>query len=349
MKQFKFFLLAFALFTACNTAVNPDKQPNEGAITVANYFNYPNPPAIKTGGVRMIPIETPKGTFKVWTKQIGNNPTIKVLLLHGGPALTHEYFESFESYFPKSGIEFYYYNQLGSAYSEQPKDTTLWNLPRFVEEVEQVRKALGLTKDNFYLLGQSWGGILAMQYALKYQQNLKGLIISNMMPSFPEYAAYNLLLRNQLRKSLLDTLERYEKAGKYFDPEYQNLVFAEYYTKHICRMPVPDWPEPVLRSFSRLNQQIYVQMQGPSEFVPGGNLAGWDVTKELHAITVPTLSIGAKYDTMDPKAMEKISQTVQKGRYLYCPTGSHLCMWDDQEVYFKGVLQFLYDVDSGKF
>ena len=169
------------------------------------------------------------------------------------------------------------------------------------------------------------------------------------MPSFPDYAAYNLFLRNQLRKTLLDTLERYEKAGKYFDPKYQELVFAEYYTKHICRMPVQDWPEPVIRSFNHLNQQIYVQMQGPSEFVPGGNLAGWNVTNQLQTLTTPTLSIGAKYDTMDPKAMEKISQTVQKGRYLYCPNGSHLSMWDDQKTYFEGVLQFLQDVDSGKF
>jgi proline iminopeptidase len=127
----------------------------------------------------MIPIKTALGTFKVWTKRFGNNPTIKILVLHGGPALTHEYLESFESFFPKEGFEFYEYDQLGSYYSDQPKDTSLWTLARFTEEVEQVRIALGLNKDNFYLLGQSWGGILAMEYALKYQQNLKGLIISN--------------------------------------------------------------------------------------------------------------------------------------------------------------------------
>ena len=121
----------------------------------------------------MIPIKTPKGTFKVWTKRIGNNPKIKVLLLHGGPGLTHELYESFEGYLPKEGIEFIYYDQLGSYYSDQPKDKSLWTNERFVEEVEQVRIALGLNKDNFYVLGQSWGGILAMDYALKYQKNYK--------------------------------------------------------------------------------------------------------------------------------------------------------------------------------
>ena len=143
------------------------------------------------GGIKMIPITTPKGEFKVWTKRVGNNPTMKVLLLHGGPGMTHEIYECFDGYFPQENIEYYYYDQLGSYYSDQPKDLSLWELDRFVEEVEQVRIALGLNKDNFYLYGQSWGGILGMQYALKYQEHLKGLIISNMVASIPEYQEYS--------------------------------------------------------------------------------------------------------------------------------------------------------------
>ena len=121
---------------------------------------------VLSGGVKLIRVSTPKGTFRVWTKRVGNNPAMKVLLLHGGPGFTHEYFEAFDSYFPAAGIEYYYYDQLGSAYSDQPDEPELWETARFVEEVEQVRQALGLGKDNFYLLGQSWGGILAMEYAL---------------------------------------------------------------------------------------------------------------------------------------------------------------------------------------
>ena len=102
----------------------------------------------------------------------------------------HEYFEAFDSWLPAAGIEYYYYDQLGSAYSDQPDDPRLLDTARFVEEVEQVRKALKLDKDNFYLLGHSWGGILAMEYALKYPQHLKGLIISNMMSSIPAYNRY---------------------------------------------------------------------------------------------------------------------------------------------------------------
>ena len=143
----------------------------------SDYFDYSNSDSQITGGIKMIPITTPKGTFNVWTKRMGNNPKMKVLLLHGGPGGTHEFFENFDGYLPNEEIEYIYYDQLDSYYSDKPNDSTLWTTEHFVEEAEQVRKALNLDKDNFYLLGQSWGGILAMEYALKYQDNLKGLII----------------------------------------------------------------------------------------------------------------------------------------------------------------------------
>src|SRR5580692_6578438 len=145
----------------------------------AAYLDSSGRDDVLSGGAKLITIQTPKGAFRVWTKRVGNNPRIKVLLLHGGPGATHEYFEAFDSYFPKAGIEYYYYDQLGSAYSDQPDEPSLWELPRFVDEVEQVRTALKLERGNFFLLGQSWGGILALEYALKYQQNLKALVISN--------------------------------------------------------------------------------------------------------------------------------------------------------------------------
>ena len=130
------------------------------------------------------------------------------MLLHGGPAMTHEYMECFESFFPREGFEMIEYDQLGSFYSDQPKDSSLWTIDRFVEEVEQVRTALGLNKDNFYLLGNSWGSMLAMQYALKYQNNLKGLIICNMMSSIPDFNEYNKkVLIEDLGQSSVDSMD----------------------------------------------------------------------------------------------------------------------------------------------
>src|SRR5262245_58550113 len=171
------------------------------------------------GGARMIPIQTPKGQFRVWTKRVGNNPRIKVLLLHGGPAATHEYFEAFDSYFPAAGIEYYYYDQLGSAYSDQPHEPALWEIPRFVDEVEQVRQALGLDRDNLYLLGHSWGGVLAIEYALAHQDHLKALIISNMMASIPAYNEYaRKVLMPAMDQTALAEIRRLEAAGKTEEP-----------------------------------------------------------------------------------------------------------------------------------
>jgi proline iminopeptidase len=320
------------------------------AASTANYFDNSGRDDVLSGGVRMIPISTPKGEFHVWTKRTGNNPTIKVLLLHGGPGMTHEYLEAFDSYFPGAGIEFYYYDQLGSFFSDQPDDPDLWTIPRFVEEVEQVRKALGLTKDNFFLYGHSWGGILALEYALKYQQHLKGLIISNMMASTPAYNEYaHEVLMPQMDQAALKKIEQLEAEGKTDDPQYMGLLMPNWYTKHILRMPPEQWPNPVNRAIQYLNPKIYVLMQGPSEMGLSGRLANWDRTADLPKIAVPTLTIGAKYGTMDPDHMKMMAQKVQKGRYLFCPKGSHLAMYDDQETYMKGVIQFLHDVDAGKF
>jgi proline iminopeptidase len=303
-----------------------------------------------SGGAKLITIQTPKGAFRVWTKRVGNNPSIKVLLLHGGPGATHEYFEAFDSYFPKAGIEYYYYDQLGSAYSDQPDDPTLWELPRFVEEVEQVRKALKLDKGNFYLYGQSWGGILALEYALKYQQNLKALVISNMVASIPAYNRYaaNVLMPAMDQKALAE-VKQLEAKGRYEDPRYEALLMQHFYVDHILRMPADQWPDPVLRAFAKINKKIYIPMQGPSEMGASGKLENWDRTADLAQITVPTLAIGARYDTMEPAQMERIAKGVKKGRYLYCPKGSHLALYDDQQVYMAGLTQFILDVDAGRF
>jgi proline iminopeptidase len=319
---------------------------HDGNTPIAQYFNYGDT-GVQSAGVKLIPIKTPAGDFKVWTKRFGNNHHIKVLLLHGGPAMTHEYMECFESFFPQAGFEFYEYDQLGSYYSDQPKDSSLWTTARFVEEVEQVRKAIDGDSTNFYILGNSWGGILAMEYALKYQDNVKGLIIANMMASAPEYGKYaEEVLAKQMSDSVLKEVRAIEAKGDFSNPRYMELLIPHFYKHHLCRLE--EWPDGLNRSAKHMNAEIYTMMQGPSEFGIGGRLATWDIKDRLKEIRKPTLMIGAKYDTMDPKAMEEQSKLVQKGRYLYCPNGSHLAMWDDQKVFMEGVVKFINEVNEGK-
>lgn len=318
-------------------------EPATATAPPAAYYDHAGRDDVLSGGARLIPIHTPAGDFKVWTKRIGNNPKIKVLLLHGGPGATHEYFEAFDSYFPAAGIEYYYYDQLGSANSDQPDDPRLLDTARFVEEVEQVRQALRLDQDNFYLLGHSWGGILAMEYALKYPQHLKGLIISNMMSSIPAYNRYaSEVLEPQMDPAALAEIKRLEAAKRFDDPRYMELLLP-HYEAHVLRLPSAQWPEPVNRSFARMNKKVYVPMQGPSELGASGILADWDRTGDLGRITVPTLVIGARHDTMDPSFMEDMSKRLPRGRYLFCPQGSHMAMYDDQQVYMAGIIDFLRD------
>ncbi|MCX6169236.1 MAG: proline iminopeptidase-family hydrolase [Ignavibacteriales bacterium] len=338
-KQLTLILLSLLSLPSCG-------GEKKSSLQDSNYYAR-NSDAVQTGGIKIIPIETSKGKFNIWTKSYGNNPKIKLLLLNGGPGATHEYFECFESFLPAEGIEFIYYDQLGCGNSDNPKDTALWDLPRYVEEVEQVRKALNLTKDNFYLLGHSWGGILAMQYALKYQENLKGLIISNMMASCPDYKKYaDDVLAKQMDPKILGEIKSIESKGDFENPKYMELLIPNFYQLHILRMPADQWPEPVNRSFAKMNQSLYVTMQGPSEFGISGKLEKWDIKKELPKIKVPTLVIGAKNDTMDSEHMKWISTQLPKGKYLYCPNGSHMCMYDDQKIYMEGLINFILSVDK---
>ncbi len=219
MKKRILFLFCICSVCACNQSPktsenNVDPNKKDSAYNV------------KTGGCKMIKID---GKYNVWTKKVGDGK-IKVLLLHGGPGFTHDYFECFEDFLPKEGIEFFYYDQLGAGNSDIPADTALWNIPRFVEEVEQVRKGLGL--DHFYLLGHSWGSMLAMEYLQKYQGHVKGAVLSNMTAGIKSYVTYSAKLKKQfLSPQDIATYDSLDKRKAYNTPEFQNLLMDKLYTK----------------------------------------------------------------------------------------------------------------------
>ncbi len=296
-----------------------------------------NPPGIQTAGIRMVPVVG--GKYKVWTKRMGSGP-IKVLLLHGGPGFSHEYLEAMESFLPQAGIEIYYYDQLGCNNSDHPDDPSLWTLPRYLNEVEEVRRGLGL--DNFILYGHSWGGILAMEYALNYQQHLRGLVISNMTAGTQSYLKRTAAIKLQLPPEKLSRLNALEAKQDYDSPDYEKIMMEDLYPKMICR--THPWPNSVDRAFAHANQTIYVQMQGKSEFLVTGNLKDWERWDRLHEIKVKTLTIGARYDEMDPEDMKKMATLMPNASSFICPNGSHLCMWDDQALYFQHLINFLHSV-----
>jgi len=343
MQRWTWLAVSCLVVSGCGTETG-----DAGGRATDSYLDYSGRVDVLSGGARWIPVEAGAETYNVWVKRVGSDPSRRVLLLHGGPGATHEYLEAFDSYFPEAAIEYYYYDQLGSHFSDQPDDPALWNVDRFVDEVEQVRRQLRLGPDDFYLYGHSWGGILAIEYALKYPENLKGLIISNMMSSVPAYNAYaEEVLKPAMDPEALAELEAFEAAGDFENPRYVELLMEQHYVHHVLRMPLDEWPEPVQRSFANINPDVYVLMQGPSELGLRGTLEGWDRSGDLARIRTPTLVIGSRYDTMDPAHMEWMASQLPNGRHLYCPDGSHMAMYDDQKTYFRGLVDFIQSVDAG--
>ena len=223
-----------------------------------NKVQLPSADTVHVGGSKRIDVG---GGHWVWTKKVGNGDT-KVLLVHGGPGADHQYFEGFEDFLPLNGIEFHYYDQLDSTNSEKTNDPALWTIERNTDEVEAVRRGLGL--DHFYLLGHSWGGLLAIEYALKYQQRLKGLVISNMAASTDSFVRHVSKIRAQLPADIQAKLGVYENANETDNPAYQELLFQNVYKVFICRLD--PWPDPVQRSLGGWNQHVYKALQGRSEF-----------------------------------------------------------------------------------
>jgi proline iminopeptidase len=331
IKQLLLAIISISIL-ACNSA----KKENPAAS--------PQTESIKTGGNKLITID---GKNKVWTKKVGEGK-IKVLLLHGGPGFSHDYMECFEDFLPKEGMEIYYYDQLGSGNSDAPADTSLWHTPRFVEEVERVRKGLGL--DSFYIVGHSWGSLLAMEYIHKYPSHVKGVVYSNMTASLKDFVDYTAKLKSELftlkDKQLFDSLDK-EKA--YSSPLYTDLLMNKLYSKVLCRLPMEQWPEPLMRAFKKVNQTVYVQMQGVDEFHVTGNFKDWDFWDKLPTLKVPALVLGGEHDEMNPESMRKEGRLLPNSRTYLCPEGSHMAMYDDQQRYFSALTTFLKDVDKGSF
>ena len=170
-----------------------------------------------------------------------------------------------------------------------------------------------------------------------------------MMASSPAYTAYaEQVLIPEMDQDVLAEVKALEAAGDIENPRYMELLVPHYYELHTLRMPGAEWPDPVQRAFAHINHKIYVPMQGPSELGMSADatLANWDRVADLHTIEVPALVIGAQYDTMDPSHMEMMAGLLPRGRYLHCPDGSHLAMYDDQETYFAGLIDFLHTLPA---
>lgn len=272
--------------------------------------------------------------FKLFYRAFGNGGNV-LLCLHGGPGAIHDYLLPFGS-LGNDKVRVVLYDQLGCGKSERPPDTSRYTIEYGVEEVEGLRQALNLGKIN--LFGNSYGGALALQYALKYQQNIKKLIISSGLASVPETVAEMKRLKTLLPRDVQETLAKYEAMEDYQNPEYLKAVEV-FYRNFVCRLP--EWPEEVTRTLNGLSTPVYYTMNGPNEFTIIGNLRDWNITTRLPEIRVTTLVTVGRYDEVTPKIAETIHKQIPGSKLVVFENSSHLAMWEEQESYLRTVREFI--------
>ena len=279
---------------------------------------------------------------RLYYKSVGEPTKGCLLCLHGGPGLTHDYILPLAD-LANFGYRVVFYDQLGCGKSEVPQNVGLFTVERAVEEVEGVRQGLGLGRVHLY--GSSYGGLLAIAYALKYQKNMRSLITTGGLANVPFCITEKEKMKASLPQEILTTIENYEEAGDYSNPEYQKAM-EEFYKRFFCRLK--EWPKELLHSLGHVNQLVSMTMNGPTEFANVGELRYWDISDQLHNIRVPTLVTCGKYDMVSPREAMRIHKGIRGSKLVVFENSSHLAMWEEREKYVDVLRKFLGSVKTPK-
>ena len=280
--------------------------------------------------------------YNTWYRIVGEGeqPGMHPLVcLHGGPGVGHDYLEPLEAV-ARTGRRVIFYDQLGCGKSDQPNAPEMWTVGLYVDEVNCVRAALGL--DRIHLLGQSWGGMLAMEYALTQPKGLVSLTIASSPSSMPLWVAEANRLRELLPAEVQSTLQKHEAAGTTDTQEYLDAVTV-FYKRHVCRLdPYPDYVD---RTFANVGQ-VYLTMNGPSEFHVIGTLKDWDVTPRLPEIRVPTLITSGRYDEATPLIAGTVNKGIPGSKWVIFENSSHMSHAEEPELYVKVLDEFLCEAEK---
>jgi len=278
---------------------------------------------------------------RVWYRRLGEGDALPVLLLHGGPGAAHDYMlplaERLSEHRPAI-----VYDQLGCGRADKPDDTSLWTVDRSVTEVDQVRAALGL--EHCHLLGQSWGGWLAIDYMARGPVGVAGLVLASTSASIAQFVAGARRLIDALPEPHRTALQELGARGEYDHPDYR-AAEQEFYRRHLCRMD--PWPEALVRSSDQMEgNQVYATMNGPTEFDVIGRLRTWDRTPDLGRIDVPTLITCGRYDEITPACSETIAEGIPDARVVVFEESAHVAHLEEAEAYAGTVEEFLESVEA---
>jgi proline-specific peptidase len=278
---------------------------------------------------------------KVWYRVVGAGRTVPLLTLHGGPGAGHDYLESLEALLDERAVILY--DQLGCGLSDTPNDPSLWTIDRFVHEVDEVRDALGL--ERVHLLGQSWGGWLAIEYMLSHPQGVVSLTLASTSASTAQFVQEAQKLIDELPPDMRDALRHGNDTQTYDDPAYVRAA-DEFYHRHVCRLD--PWPEPLQRTDKNLEgNQVYLTMNGPNEFTVVGNLKDWDRTDRLGEITVPTLITVGRYDEITPTCAETLHRGIPNSELHLFEQSAHCAHLEERDKFNALLRDFLHRVEEG--
>lgn len=293
------------------------------------------PPAGPVAGERFVEVEG----GRVWTRVVGEGEGTPLLLLHGGPGAGSYYLEPLAALGDERPVVFY--DQLGAGRSDHPSDTTLWRIPRFVDELRRVREALGL--DEVHLLGHSWGSMLAIDYLLTDPGGVRSVIFASPLFATSRWIADADSLVRTLPDSLRAAIEIHEAAGTTDSPEYQAAVMDFYHRYLLRRDP---WPAEMDSTFAKFGFESYEHMWGPSEFTATGTLETWDRMDALPGLDLPVLLTVGRYDETFVSTVEDYRSRVPGSRLVVLENSAHLTMLDEPDAYVASVRAFLRDVEA---
>lgn len=278
---------------------------------------------------------------RTWIGMSGPDTALPPLLaLHGGPGAGSDYLESLRGL---PGRRVILYDQLGCGRSDHVDDTTLWTMDTFISELNAVRSALAL--DRVHLLGQSWGGMLALEHALAGTSGIASLTLASTLASTEDWMASVTALRAALPADVRAVLDAHESAGTTDSPEYAEAVNA-FYREHVCR--VTPLPECVERSFANIeaDPSVYTTMWGPNEFVLTGNLTGWDVRDRLGQLMIPTLITSGAFDESGPSVNQVMADRIPGARWVVFEASAHMAHVEQEEDYLRVLGEFLSGADA---
>jgi L-proline amide hydrolase len=282
--------------------------------------------------------------YQTWYRIVGAGEEpgrLPLLCLHGGPGVPHDYLESLEA-MAATGRRVIFYDQIGCGNSDHVDNPALWTVDLFVEEVGVVRQALGL--EHLHILGQSWGGMLTMQYMLTQPQGVASITIASSPSSMALWLAEANRLRNELPPAVQATLREHEAAGTTDSAAYQQAMTV-FYDRHVCRV-VPN-PPYVQRAFDKLNEwpQVYHTMNGPSEFHVIGVIKDWNVTPRLGEIDVPALITTGRHDEATPLIGETVQRGIRGAKWVIFEESAHLAHAEEPARYMAVLADFLARVE----